>query len=108
VEIIVGEAIRNIETILDHRFGDRLLADDFLIGLPTWVAWQSSKAEVARVAGVLDQKALDALSVQYATEVGSAGEERARVRYDAELDRLITESALGPAVNRVHSALFGE
>ena len=83
-------------------------ADGKRIIIPTWVAWQSAKSEVALAAGVMDQDVVDALSTQSAAEAGTPDEERARARYEAELDRVISQNHLDDAVKRVHSAFFSK
>jgi hypothetical protein len=106
IGLIVGEAIRKIDRYLENTFDSRASAEASRAMIPAWVGRQSAKAAVAWAAGVMDQEVRNALSAENATEIRTAAEEQARVRYDAELDRVIGDNALHDAVERVHSAVF--
>ncbi len=105
LDLVVNEATRSMGDFLEVQFGNGTAPDGSRIIIPTWVTWQSAKAEVASAAGVLDDDVMDALLAQSAADEGPA-KELALARYDAELDRVIGENHLEDAVRWVHSAFF--
>jgi hypothetical protein len=107
VDLVVGEAIGRLREFLEAQFGDGTSPDGSRVAFPTWVAWQSAKAEVALAAGVMDEDVSDALTAQREAHSGTAEEDRARTHYNTELDRVIAANGLENAVERVVEALFG-
>ncbi|MHB8468837.1 MAG: hypothetical protein ACYDCH_03665 [Gaiellaceae bacterium] len=102
----VEEATRRLGAFLEATFGSGVNVDGSRIIIPTWVTWQSAKAEVASVAGVTDDAVTKARSAMQVADPGTPEEELARARYDAELDRVIGANHLDEAVQAVHDAFF--
>jgi hypothetical protein len=93
-------------TYMDEAIGTGIRADGSRDTVPTWLAWQCAKFQIASIAGVMDEPALEAKSAAQAAR-GTVEEEEARARYGAELDRVIDANDLDGAVTSVHDAFFG-
>jgi hypothetical protein len=102
----MDEAISAMGDVVEAEFGTGIPADGSRDTVPPWLAWQCAKFQIASIAGVLDEPALEAKSGARAAR-GTAEEREARTRYGAELDRLIDANHLGGAVTSVHDAFFG-
>jgi hypothetical protein len=102
----MDEAISAMGDVVEAEFGTGSHADGSRDTVPSWLAWQCAKFQIASVAGVLDEAALEAKSGAQAAR-GTGEEEEARARYGAELDRVIDANHLGGAVTSVHDAFFG-
>jgi hypothetical protein len=102
----MDEAISAMGDVVEAEFGTGIRADGSRDRVPTWLAWQCAKFQIASIAGVMDEPALEAKSAAQAAR-GTVDEEAARARYGGELDRVIETNHLDGAVTSVHDAFFG-
>jgi hypothetical protein len=93
-------------TYMDEEIGTGIRADGSRDTVPSWLAWQCAKFQIASIAGVMDEPALEAKSAAQAAR-GTVEEEDARARYGSELDRVIDANHLNDAVASVHDSFFG-
>jgi hypothetical protein len=103
----MDEAISAMGDVVQAEFGTGLRADGSRDTVPAWLAWQCAKFQIASIAGVMDEPALEAKAAARAAPRGTVADEEARARYGAELDRVISANHLAGAVTSVHDAFFG-
>jgi hypothetical protein len=103
----MDEAISAMGDVVEAEFGTGIRADGSRDTVPTWLAWQCAKFQIASIAGVMDEPSLQARAAAQAAPRGTVDEEEARARYGAELDRVIDANHLAGAVTSVHDAFFG-